>query len=164
MDDGNRGKIEAEITQYWASLQDKYNGMPKGVDKLRDKIFLWLEGETVEFVEFGWDDDEAFNAAEADKLWGFILTHRFAVFIQIPKPRESKSIGAPEWSMVPRAALNTLDYEWVGGAGSRWMKVHATFTGLPRPVIIPQDDRWEVDADARRQIFLSLREDLFTQQ
>lgn len=158
-----RSDLTAALDYEWSSLKgDSYpQEYPDWVHRLRNRIDLWLDGESeFEYVQL----EGAAGAAEsAPRLRVFGLTHRFALLVIITKQGGPEADVLVDWYLSPRTAITELDVSPKNIPGKEWLVITAKYEGWPESFTFPQDDDWRMDTEARKALFLKLRDDLFPQ-
>ncbi|KDA05856.1 hypothetical protein DC31_13825 [Microbacterium sp. CH12i] len=157
-------QLASAIDYNWSDLKgSRYpQQYPYWVEQLSDRIELWLDGEKFTYLELRRD---AFGAYESTRLTLFGLTERFALFVTIDKPANSANHSAEtQWHLVERKSIKHLDTTVVKESGRDWLTVTAEWDGIPDRLEFPPATRYEIDADARRELFLSLRDDRFPRE
>lgn len=157
-----RSDLTAALEYEWSSLKsDSYpQDYPDWVHRLQNRIDLWLDGES----EFEYLQLEGANGAaeSATRLRVFGLTSRFALLVIITKPKEgSEADVVVDWHLVPRTAITDLDVAPKSIPGKEWLVITVKYKGWPESFSFPQDNDWKMDAEARKAMFLNLRDDLF---
>jgi len=157
-------EFDTKVDTNWAGLKDQGKGvMPEAVERLRESVELWLDGEEFEYLYVGGDKP---NVYHGQSLKFFGLTRRLVLSADATKPSDDRQIVPPGFDLriAPRAAIKSLEPTYdIPGNTERLLVMHATWEGLrsPRFWFPPIDDE-DADPTVRRELFLSLRDDLYS--
>lgn len=154
-------RITAGLDYYWANLKNTQypQRWPRWVETLQAKIELWLTGEEFEFLEFTGD---ALDPVQATRLQLFGLTKRFALLVIIEKNTTTGDVSAPiAWNLVDRKAITSLEADQSEHAHRHTLVLTAEYDGFPTPVTFPAIDDYDTDLEARKTLFIKLRDDLY---
>ncbi len=165
MNEDEWNKVTDARAARWGALKGS-GDWPVWVEKLGAELQAWLEGETVDYVVFGFNsrDDYAVDALDATELTATILTPRFVLHVARPKEQGQWVAGKSPVKIIPRSAITSLALSVQAPTGSFGPAIVTTvdFEGLPSPLQIPAEanDWHSLPAADRVRIFASLRDDL----
>jgi len=153
-------EFEGRVDYEWGALKSTSwpQQFPAWVDRLKEKVDLWLHDESFVYLGFGKND---YVLEDATELTIFGLTERFALSVTIRRDPVNPQRADAQWKLVPRSSITHLDAAHAPcPRGGRWLVVEATFDGV---VSGPFPDREDLayDAESRRAIFDGLRGDLY---
>ncbi|MGX1932057.1 hypothetical protein [Microbacterium resistens] len=160
-------RIQTSLDHSWGSLKTGVGSttyFDADVHLLIEKAELWLSGQSVVYVEAGWQgrDDTYEDALESNGLWLLVLTNDLVLRVTIQKHPGTTALGQSEWEIVRRRDIIALDAQ-VEGEYRQPKRVTsiATYEGLKERVEFPSHKDWEVDWEVLQDLFLSLRDDLY---